>query len=84
MFMYNPIGKSLAEIHRDCGISMRGYSVFVLQNEVDTIGILLDEDISIGEILKKHPQYANYKVKYENNFYGMTVLRIEKGCGMVP
>lgn len=79
MFMYNLIGKTLAEIHKDCGSNIGGYSVFVLQNEDDKRGKLLDEDFSISLILKKHPEYANCKVKYENDFYGTTVLRIEKG-----
>ena len=46
---------------------------------VGYIGKPLDEDFSIGLILRKHPEYANCKVKYENDFYGTTVLRVEKG-----
>ena len=80
MFLYNPIGKTLAEIHKDYGSNMGGYSVFVLQDENDKTGKQLDEDFSIGLILRKHPQYANYKVKYGNDFYGTTVLRVERGC----
>ena len=79
MFLYNHIEKTLAEVHKDCGGNLHGYSIFVLQDEYDTNGKLLDEDISIGLILKKHPQYANCKVKYENDFYGTTVLRVKKG-----
>ena len=78
MLLYNHIGKTLAEVHKDCGGYMDGYAVFVLQDENDTTGKQLDEDFSIGLILKKHPQYANCKVKYENAFYGTTVLRVEK------
>lgn len=78
MFLYNSVGKTLAEIHRDCGYKAKGYAVFVLGNESDETGKLLDEDFSIGLILKKHPQYANCKVKYENDFYGTTVLRVER------
>lgn len=80
MLFYNSIGKTLAEVHKDCGGNVGGYSIFVLQGRNDTIGKLLDEDFSIGLILKKHPQYANCKVKYENDFYGTTVLRVEKGA----
>ena len=79
MLLYNSIGKTLAEIHRDCGCNMGGYCVFVLQDKNDKTGKQLDEDFSIGLILRKHPQYANYKVKYENDFYGTKVLRVEKG-----
>lgn len=79
MFLYNPIGKTLAEVHKDYGYNIGGYCVFVLQDEKDTTGKPLDEDFSIGLILKKHPEYANCKVKYENDFYGTKVLRVEKG-----
>lgn len=78
MFMYDPIGKTLAEVHKDCGSSAGGYTVFVLQEENDKTGTKLDTDFSIGMILKKHPQYADYKVKYENNYFGETVLRVLK------
>ena len=79
MFMYNPIGKTLAEIHKDCGGNINGYCVFVLQDENDRTGIPLDEDISIGAILRKYHKYAKYTVKYENDLYGTTVLRVKKG-----
>lgn len=79
MFMYNPIGKTLLEIHKDCGSNRGGYVVFVLQHDKDITGVRLDEDISVGLILRKYPQYADYKVKYENDFYGTVVLRIWKG-----
>lgn len=79
MFLYNPIGKTLVEIHKEYGCNIGGYSVFVLQDENDKTGKPLGEDFSIDMILQKHPEYANYKVKYENNFYGTTVLRVIKG-----
>ena len=79
MLFYDPIGKTLAEIHKECGSRSHGYSVFVLEDNKDTIGKRLDEDFSVGLILEKHPQYANCKVKRENDFYGTTVLRVEKG-----
>lgn len=79
MFLYNPIGKTLAEINKDCGANFGGYSVFVLQDEDDKIGKPLDEDFSIGLILRKYPEYSSCKVKYENDFYGTTVLRVVKG-----
>ena len=78
MFLYNPIGKSLSEIHKDCGVNMKGYAVFVLQDENEKNGIELEESISLRDILKNYPEYADCKVKYENDFFGMTVLRVEK------
>ena len=76
MFGYNPIGKTLLEVARDCSLHYNGYSVFVLQDENDTTGKHLDEDFSVRLILKKHPEYADYKVKFENDFFGTTVLRV--------
>ena len=76
MFLYDPIGKTLAEVHKDCGVHLGGYSVFVLKDEKDINGDSLDEDISIGAILKRHPEYADCKVKCENDFFGMLVLRV--------
>lgn len=78
MSLNNSIGKTLAELYRDCRFSVGGYAVFVLQDEYDETGAPLDEDFSIGLILRKHPEYANSKVKYTNNFYGTVVLRVEK------
>lgn len=78
MFLYDPIGKTLAEIHKDCGVNMNGYAVFVLQDENDKIGIELEENISLSDILSNHHEYTDCKVKYENDFFGMTVLRVEK------
>ena len=79
MLLYNPIGKTLAEVHKECYVRYSGYSVYVLQDENDKTGKFLDEDILISLILQRHPEYANCKVKYENDFYGTTVLRVEKG-----
>ena len=78
MFLYNPIGKTLAEIHKDCGANFSGYSVFVLQDESDKVGECLGDSISIRLILLMHPEYADYIVKYKNDFFGMTVLRVVK------
>lgn len=32
MFIYNPIGKTLAEVHKECYVRFSGYSVYVLQD----------------------------------------------------
>lgn len=81
MFMYNPIGKTLAEIAKETTASFRGgYSVFVLQDETDITGNEIDMSYSVRAILENHPEIANYKVKFENDFYGITVLRAIKEC----
>lgn len=75
MFMYNPIGKTLAQVHKDCGSNMNGYAVFILLYEDDTIGKQIGEGISITECLNYKDEYAHYVVKLENDFFGQTVLR---------
>lgn len=79
MFIYNPIGKTLDEIAKETTTDLwGGYSIFELQDEADTIGKEIDMSYSVKAILKNHPEIANYKVKYENDFYGTTVLRVIK------
>ena len=83
MTNYNCIGKTLSEIAKETPISFRGgYSVFLLQDETDTTGKEIDISYSIMAILKKHPEIANYKVKFENDFYGTMVLRVTIGVKM--
>lgn len=79
MFLIDPIGKTLAELHNECGANKNGYSVFVLRARNDYIGDRLDQDVSIGAILKRHTEYAEHVVVYENTHNGMWVLRVAKG-----
>ena len=78
MFLYNVIGKTLLQISKECDFNTQGCAIFVLQNECDRVGIFLGEDLLVGPILKRHPEYAEYRVKYENDFFGQRVLRITK------
>ena len=77
MFLYNPIGKTLSEVAMDLSPSFYGgYSIYVLQNEFDTVGVHIDTSYSVSAILINHPYLSDYKVKLENDFYGTTVLRV--------
>lgn len=74
------IEKSLVEVAKETDADFfGGYSVFVLQNENDKTGKHIDTSYSVRAILREHPEIANYRVKYENDFFGTTVLRVEKG-----
>ena len=75
MFMYNPVGKTLLQVHKDCGSNLNGYSVFILQDAHDAVGKCIGDGISIGECLHYEDTFAQYVVKLENDFFGMTVLR---------
>lgn len=79
MLYYNPIGKTLSDIQKECEGRALRFAVFVLKDERDHTGEYVCEDFFLGSILEKYPQYANYKVKRENDHYGTTVLRVEKG-----
>ena len=81
MFGYNPIGKTLAEVAKETTADFRGgYSIYILQDKTDTTGKHIDTSYSVRAILEDHPEIANYKVKYENDFYGINVLRAIKEC----
>lgn len=77
------IGKPLVEVAKETDPDFRGgYSVYVLQNENDDTGKHIDTSWSVRAILRKHPEISDYKVKFENDFFGTTVLRVEKdGAG---
>lgn len=72
------IGKTLAEVAKGTRSSLGGYSIMILHDEEDTTGKLLDTSYSIKAIIKEHPEIANYKVKFENDFFGELVLRVIK------
>ena len=74
------IGKALVEVAKETDADFRGgYSVYVLQNENDETGKHIDTSYSVRAILREHPEIANYNVKFNNDFFGTTVLRVEKG-----
>jgi hypothetical protein len=77
--MYNPIGKTLAEVAKETTASFNGgYEVFLLADETDDTGEVVDTSYSVKAILSNHPELSDHVVKYENDFYGMTVLRVFK------
>ena len=78
MLFYDPIGKTLYEVYKECGFNLNGYTVFILEDENDKTGKEIGTDFSIGLILRESPEYAEYVVKYENDFFGTTVLRAIK------
>lgn len=69
-------GKTLKEIADLQYWFSNGVSVFVLENENDDTGHEIGTELSVGMILKEHPYLASCEVKYENDFYGIKVLRV--------
>ena len=79
MFMYNPIGKTLDEVARETPASFcGGYSVMLLKDNSDATGVHVETSYSVRDILASHPEIAQCRVKYENDFFGTTVLRVIK------
>lgn len=72
------VGKTLTEVAEETSFSLSGYHVRILQDEEDQTGEYLDESYSIKTIIKHYPEIANYRVKFENNFFGLLVLRVIK------
>ena len=69
-------GKTLKEIADGQYWFSQGVSVYVLQNEEDLTGKEIANELSVKSIIKQYPYLENCKVKYENDFYGIHVLRI--------
>lgn len=76
------IGKTLKEVAEEAGFALGGYSIMILQDEEDTTGKLLDTSPSIKAVVEEHPEIVDYKVKFENEYFGELVLRVikEQGC----
>lgn len=78
---YNPIGKTLRQVHMDVGsvFSVSGVNVFLLgekDNDIHSPGKLVETDFSLLSILRKHPEYAEAKVCNYNDYYGESVFRV--------
>lgn len=77
------VGKTLAEVAEEASLSLSGYRVMILKDEEDDTGERFDElysikAYSIKVIIKHYPEIANYRVKFENDFFGELVLRVIK------
>lgn len=72
------IGKTLKEVAEETGFALGGYSIMILQDEEDTTGKLLDTSHSIKAVVEEHPEIVDYKVKFENEYFGELVLRVLK------
>lgn len=70
------IGKSLGDLAKVTGFNFKGWAVFLLRNTEDEIGARVGEFFSLREILRKYPALGNCVVKYANEYFGQTVLRV--------
>lgn len=74
MFITQYIGRSLIEL-QDV-VNPQGVCIFKLQNQSDTTGKLVAEEVSVKEILNKVPEMKSATVLLVNNFYGELILRV--------
>lgn len=61
-------------------LRVNAVSVFVLQDENDTIGRRVAEEFSLGVILKEHVDLRQAVVVRYNDFFGEDVFRVRIGA----
>ncbi|MEE1504553.1 MAG: hypothetical protein UGF89_09965, partial [Acutalibacteraceae bacterium] len=67
------IGKTLEILAKELPADFHhGYSVYLLKNEKDDTGVLIDDSFSVSSILRNHPELSDAKVKLVNDYYGTT------------
>jgi hypothetical protein len=71
-------GRTLTEIAETTGRRPDGYSVFSIWDDDDPLGYEVGVGFSVADIIREHPEVANWTVKYTNNYLGMIVLRVVK------
>lgn len=76
-FVYNPIGKTLAEVAEDTKHDVRnGYFVYLLSDEEDTIGSEVCEVKTLLDVIAGYPQLKHCVVKYVNTFFDKVIIRV--------
>lgn len=70
-------GKTLREIADLQYWFSQGVSLYLLQDENDDVGKEVGMEKTVGMLIKQFPYLEHCKVKYENDFYGIQVLRVE-------
>lgn len=68
-------GRTLAEIAETTNRRRAGWGVFAILADDDPLGHMVGEDFTVKEIIQRHPEMANWVVKYTNDYMGMIVLR---------
>lgn len=72
----NYIAYTLGDLAKKTGTNFKGWAVFLLRDKDDDTGERVAEDFRISYIISRHPELADCVVKYSNDFYGQTVLRV--------
>ena len=76
---YDPVGKTLNEVLNDGNsVFIYGISVFALQNDSDTTGMIEAQEFSLRKILRDHPELRTARVVSHNDFFGESVFRVRK------
>ena len=69
-------GRTLAEIAAEYRPRPDGYAVFQIWDVTDPLGDEVGIGISVADIIRDHPEVADWVVKYTNDYMGMIVLRV--------
>lgn len=70
------IAHTLGDLAKNTGFNFSGWVVFLLRDKDDDTGERVAEDFRISQIVRKHPELTGCIVKYANDYYGQTVLRV--------
>lgn len=75
--MQKYIGRTLDELAQVTGFNYKGWAVFLLANQEDTVGQRIDEDFTLRSLLQRHPELdPACLVEFAHDFYGQIVLRV--------
>lgn len=75
------IGKTIREVIEETGdvwAPFGGVAIFLLEDEGDATGTMIQENFTIKMILEDHPWLIDCIVKSNNAFFAQTVLRVIK------
>lgn len=75
---FDPEGKTLEEVLTEGASYPKGVAVFLLDDEEDEVGKIVDEEFSLRTILKNHPELRTARVVQYNDFFGESVFRVRK------
>lgn len=71
------VGMTIKEASEKTSVKRSGYSIFELQSETDTTGKKIATSLELSDALFYHPEIADRKIKYADDYFSVWVLRIE-------
>lgn len=69
-------GMTLGFAAKHRGFAIKGYRVFVLEDEDNTSGKTVATGYELKNIVSQHPNLRNMRVSSEEDYYGETIIRL--------